>query len=158
MNSRSTDGRGEQRRMDEVVDEALQHVEADQAVEPKPAERSRLGALVLLVFAAAAVGWWNVRVARQGVPPLPDYRQETALMGVVTVLSRQVENVHSATGAYPATLDGLAPPLEGISYLRTEGGYALEAVAGGVRVTFQSDREPQFQTGRVEPDTARSVR
>jgi len=154
MSGRKGDAADQQRRMDEMVDEAVQHVEADQAGEPRQPERSRLGVLVLLVLAAAAVGWWNVRVARQGVPPLPDYRQETALMGVVTVLSRQIESVKDETGAYPVTLDGIAPPLEGISYRRTEGGYALEAVAGSVVVTYLSDRIPQIHAARVASDTA----
>lgn len=138
-----------QRRMEEVAGDAAREHAADEAFEREPSRGSRLGVAVVLALALAGVLVWNVRIARMGTPPLPTYEQERSLMGVVTVLSRQVEAVRASTGAYPASLDAVAPPLDGVTYRLTAGGYQLEAVAGDVVVTFMSDRDPQMVAGRV---------
>jgi hypothetical protein len=138
------------RKMEEVAGHAAEEQAADAAFQRPELRGSRW--LVALLLAAAAVGVlaWNVNEARSGTPPLPAHEQERSLRGVLTVLARQIEAVRSATGAYPQTLDAVAPPLEGVSYRRTEGGYALEAVAGNVVVTYVSDREPRMRAGRVD--------
>jgi len=141
------------RRMEEVAgDAALEHA-ADEAFKPPEPRSSRWLAVLLLALAAAGVLAWNVREVRSGTPPLPAYEQERSLMGVVTVLARQIEGVRASTGAYPVSLEGIAPPLQGVTYRRQAGGFALEAVAGSVVVTFVSDRDPQLLTGRVGAET-----
>ncbi|HSW28071.1 MAG TPA: hypothetical protein VLH75_01140 [Longimicrobiales bacterium] len=138
-----------QKLMEQVADHAAREHAADEGFE-RPEHRS-LRWVVVLLLAAVAVGVvaWNVREVRSGTPPLAPDAQERSLVAVVTVLSRQVERVRSATGAFPVSLAAVAPPLDGVTYRRTEGGYALEAVAGDVVVTFVSDRDPQLLTGRV---------
>jgi hypothetical protein len=141
--------------MEEVAGHAAEEHAAEEEAADELFRRQEPGSsrwLVALLLGVAAVGVaaWNVREARSGTPPLPAYEQERSLAGVVTVLSHQIEGVRAATGAYPASLASVAPPLEGVTYRLTEGGYALEAVAGHVVVTFVSDREPQLLTGPVD--------
>ncbi len=138
-----------QRLMEQVADRAAREHAADEVFERAEPKRSRWGVLLLLAMAAGGVAAWNVREAGSGPPPLPLQQQEGSLVGVVTVLAHQIEGVRRATGAYPVSLDAVAPPLEGVTYRRTEGGYALEALAGDVVVTFVSDRDPPLLTGRV---------
>jgi hypothetical protein len=138
-----------QRLMEQAADHAAREHAADEVFERPEPNRSRWGVLLLLAVIAGGVAAWNVREAGSGPPPLPIQRQEQSLVGVVTVLSHQIEGVRSATGAYPASLDAVAPSLEGVTYRRTEGGYALEALAGDVVVTFVSDRDPPLLSGRV---------
>lgn len=149
MSPDGTDAGEYRRRMEEVADHAAQEHAADEAFQ-RPGPRSSRW-LLALVLAGAAVGVvaWNVAEVRSGTPLLPAHEQERSLIGVVTVLARQIEAVRGATGAYPASLDAVAPPLEGITYRRTEGGYALDAVAGNVMVTYVSDRAPRLRTERV---------
>jgi len=137
------------RMMEQVADHAAREEAADQAFERAEPRGSRWVVALLLAVAAVGVVAWNVREVRSGTPPLPAREQEGSLVGVVTVLSRQIEGVRSATGSYPASLDRIAPPLAGVTYRLTEGGYALEAVAGEVVVTFVSDRAPPLLTRRV---------
>lgn len=138
--------------MEQVADHAAREHAADEVFERPEAKSSRWIVVLLLAVAAVGVVAWNVREVRSGTAPLPPDAQERSLVAVVTVLSRQIEGVRSATGAFPASLDAVAPPLDGVTYRRTEGGYALEAVAGDVMVTFVSDRDPQFVTGRAAID------
>jgi hypothetical protein len=135
--------------MEQVADHAAREHAADETFERPERRSSRWVVALLLAAAALAVAAWNVREIRSGTPPLPSDEQERSLVAVLTVLSRQIEGVRSATGAFPASLDAVAPPLEGVTYRPTEGGYALEAAAGDVVVTFVSDRDPQLLTGRV---------
>ena len=138
-----------QRMMEQVADHAAKEHDADELFERPEPRSSRWVVVLLLAVVAVGVVAWNVREVRSGTPPLPAHEQEQSLAGVVTVLSRQIEGIRSATGSYPVSLHGIAPPLEGVTYRRTEGGYTLEAVAGEVVVTFVSDRAPQLLAGRV---------
>lgn len=151
MSPKGRDAAEQRRRMEEVAGHAAQEHAADEAFErPEPASHRWVVALVLALAAAGVVAW-DVREMRSGTPPLPAPEQERSLVGVITVLSRQIEAVRRDTGVYPATLDAVAPPLEGVTYRRTEGGFALDAMAGEVLVTFVSDRNPQLLTERVRP-------
>lgn len=142
-----------QERMEQVADYAAREHAADETFERPEPRSSRWVVVLLMAVVAVGVVAWNVREVRSGTPPLARDAQERSLVAVVTVLSRQIERVRSATGAFPAGLDAVAPPLDGVTYRRTEGGYALEAVAGDVIVTFVSDRDPQLLTGRVADAT-----
>ncbi|MHB1193254.1 MAG: hypothetical protein ACYC6F_09425 [Longimicrobiales bacterium] len=135
--------------MEQVADHAARDHAADETFERPEPRSSRWVVVLLLAVVAVGVVAWNVREVRSGTPPLAPDAQERSLVAVVTVLSRQIEGVRSATGSFPASLDGVAPPLGGVTYRRTEVGYALEAAAGDVVVTFVSDRDPQLLTGRV---------
>jgi hypothetical protein len=149
VSAKGTDPGEYRRRMEQMADHAAREEAADQAFERPEPRGSRLAVALGLAAVVVGVGVWNVRVARSLTPPLPAYEQERSLVGVVTVLARQIEGVRSTTGSYPASLDRIAPPLDGVTYRRTDGGYALEAVAGNVVVTFVSDRNPPLLTGRV---------
>lgn len=149
MSSMTKDPAEYQRRMEEVVGDAAREQAEDEAFQREPSRGSRVGVAVILVLALAGVLVWNVRLARMGTPPLPSSEQERSLVAVVTVLSRQLEAVRASTGAYPASLDAVAPPLDGVTYRLTAGGYELEAVAGEVVVSFVSDRDPRIVAGRV---------
>jgi hypothetical protein len=149
MSPNANDDGNYRRRMEEIAGDAAQEHAADEAFQRPEPRSSRWLVALLLAGAAAAVAAWNVSEVRSGTPPLPAYEQERSLIGVVTVLARQIEAVRGATGAYPADLDAVAPPLEGITYRRTEGGYALGAAAGNVVVTYVSDRSPRLRSERV---------
>lgn len=149
MSRKGKDPSQHRREMEEVAGHAAEEHAADELFQRPEARSSRWPVALLLGVAAAGVVAWNVREARSGTAPLPAYEQERSLTGMVTVLARQIEGVRAATGAYPASLERVAPPLEGVSYRLTDEGYELEAVAGNVVVTFVSDRDPQIVAARV---------
>lgn len=148
--SRKGKDAGEYRRlMEEVVDQAVLYEASDRPPPPKEPQAARWVVFTILAGAAVAVAAWNVSLARAVAPPLPAHEQEAALRGVVTVLSRQIETLRGTTGAYPATLDPVAPPLDGVTYQRADSGFVLEAAAGKVVVTFDSRRDPPIRVGRA---------
>jgi hypothetical protein len=149
MNQKGTDHGRQRRLMEEVAGDAAREHAEDEAFERAEPRGSRWLVALLLAVAVVGVLAWNVREIRSGTPPLPAWEQERSLVGVVTVLSRQIEAVRGTTGAYPASLAGVAPQLQGVTYRLTDGGYALEAAAGTVVVSFVSDREPRLVTARV---------
>lgn len=57
------------------------------------------------------------------------------------MLSVQLDQVRRTAGSYPATLEGVAPSVRGVTYRRTEAGYEISATSGGVVVTYRSDED-----------------
>lgn len=128
--------------MRRLVDEVAEHDTAEGVVTARPRAWARsAGLFAAVAVLAVAVAWWNVHLVRAGTPPLPPGRQEAALAGVLYVLSVQLDQARRATGSYPATLEGLAPSLRGVTYSRTEAGYEISAASGGVVVTYRSEED-----------------
>jgi len=105
--------------------------------------------VAFLAVAGVAVTLWNVRALEPDARPLPAKRQRAELAGMLYVLAAQVEATKERTGAYPATLDAVAPPLDGVVYRREAEGYVLEATAGGVTLSYRSGDDPAVQIGRA---------
>lgn len=131
--------------MRRLVDQVAEREAAEGALPSRTRPRGRATGLFAVVAALAmAVAGWNVYLVRSGTPPLAAGQQEAALAGVLYVLSVQLDQWRGIHGSYPSTLDGLAPPLRGVTYRRTENGYEISAASGGVVVTHRSDQDARL--------------
>lgn len=123
-----------------LVDVAREHAkdreEAQSTEAPPPKSKGRI--LTLLLIPLVLTTSWSVWSLTRPAPPLAPQVQEASLAGILYVLAQQLDRHHAENGSYPASLDEISPPLDGITYSLEEDGYLLEATANGMELSYGS--------------------